>query len=521
MKLPRLGYLLSLALLAIAYGCAPTAVTELPPPSVLVDVAVDLVGPRMEVGENWLYADGTVLVAVPAGSFIMGHGGVDDPIREVTLPDYWIYSTEVTNSQYAYCVRMEGCTPPYSPDNPGFDDYLHANDPVTGVDHGQAQAYCSFAHTRLPTEAEWEKAARGPEAYTYPWGNDDPTCDRLNYLPCKGNPTPVNTHPDGRSYYGAFDMAGNVFEWAADWYQAEYYVSAPAENPQGAEKGSRRSVRSSGFNSGANQTQVYNRFNSDPVDHRANLGFRCVVDDPDYFASFCEYPAIYGTEGIGGASSGESMQVTCPELGIEQNPTCKGTIPITFVTLDNHPLPSEHVDVTVPAACTLEDKYDTEYTCTGGGQYKICSTCKISLTVPAQCPAGYSYDNNSKNCLGKGTPGMCLPGTSAVTTSEGTCCAFTAGIAGPTADPLKQGGTFAVVPPYKGCPPGTWVVYEPGNTYCIPVPVQDPYCVEEGVVLNSCTGGGFDSPPQGCPPQSCGQNYAWDPDSCSCVCDGC
>ena len=525
MKHSPFSYLLTLVLLAIVSGCAPTAPTassELIPPAEGLDVVVDLVGPEMKVGASWLYADGTLIVPVPTGKSIQGHGGADDPQIEVDLSDYWIYSTEVTNVQYAHCVRMGACTPPYSPDNPGFHVYLYANDPVVGVDYKQANDYCTFVAGRVPTEAEWEKAARGPDARSYPWGEDPPTCGLLNYMPCVGSASPVNAYPDGRSYYGAFDMAGNVYEWVFDRYQSDSYLSALAEDPQGPEKGSRRVVRSSAFNSGANQTQVYNRFHSDPVDHRDNLGFRCVVEDPLYFASFCEYPAVYGTNGIGGASAGESIEVQCPEWSIEQTPTCVGTFSMTFVNIEAVSLPNPLIyPVDLPSTCEKSVGGQFEFACTGNGEFTLCGGCNVSLTTPPQCPTGYSYDTDSKFCVGQGSPGTCFPGSTPVTTTNGICCSFTAGTGAPTAAPASAEMTQNLLPS-QNCPAGTW---QSSNSECVSVPVEDPYCVTEGVVLNSCTsgGGGGDGepPPQGCPAQSCGTNYAWDPDSCSCVCDGC
>ena len=223
---------------------------------------------------------------------------------------------------------MGQCTPPLlKAHNRVFDDALHSNDPMVGVDHDQAGAYCNFVHARLPTEAEWEKAARGPNGNIYPWGDGAPSCDLLNYSTCVGNTTPVTTYPNGQSYYHAFDMEGNVLEWVADWYHADYYLNAPTDDPQGPDKGQERSVRSSAYNSGGDQTQAFIRSHSSPEIVRDNLGFRCVVeaDDINYFAPFCEYPATYGTDGVGGATAGEQTILECPEISIHQSPYCQGT----------------------------------------------------------------------------------------------------------------------------------------------------------------------------------------------------
>jgi formylglycine-generating enzyme required for sulfatase activity len=484
-------------------------------------VPVNLAGPEMTVGSTWLYADGALLVPVPAGIFTMGHGGPDDPQHQVNLPDFWIYRTKVTNGQYAYCVATGQCTPPVLKDDPGFGDPLHANDPVVGVDYKQATAYCEFVNARLPTEAEWEKTARGPDASIYPWGSGAPNCDLLNYETCKGNTTPVNTYPQGQSYYHAFDMEGNAFEWAADWYQQDYYLVSPPDNPPGPERGFARVVRSSAFNSGTNQTPTYTRFHSGPADHRNNLGFRCVVEDPTYFAPFCGYPATYGTDGIGGGSSGEQVKVDCPKLSILQNPTCDGSSPITTVTL-NGPAGS---NPTVPQPQCSPTGNTNQFTCTGDGQVSICSQCTVTLTTQPQCPTGYDYVNTSrfKGCMPRLGTGQCLPGftlgtdplrrlilttntpSPSTTNAGGQCCSFD------PASPTFTRGTgvhleSSVFPP---CPTGTW----PDGQECISVAIQTPYCKSAGIDLKSCqpTGGGG-----GCP-NKCGPGYTQNSD-CSCTC---
>ncbi len=163
----------------------------------------------------------------------MGHGGDDNPEHEVTVSDFWMYRAKVTNSQFAYCVAMGKCAPPNTDKNKGYGDYAKANHPVTGVNYEQAAAYCSFVHGRLPTEAEWEKAARGPDGNIYPWGDAVPTCDLANFGPCEYKTSSVVDHPAGQSYYEALDMAGNVYEWTADWYDAKYYSNSPTEDPLG------------------------------------------------------------------------------------------------------------------------------------------------------------------------------------------------------------------------------------------------------------------------------------------------
>lgn len=146
---------------------------------------VKIAPPPIQLGASYLYVDGTTLVAIPSGTFIMGDPkGKDNPQHPVTLGDFWIYSTKVTNTQYKFCFDAGYCTSPDETDNPNFEDPAYANEPIVGVTYDQAASYCTFAHARLPTEAEWEKAARGPNGNIYPWGNETPTCDLLNFGKC-------------------------------------------------------------------------------------------------------------------------------------------------------------------------------------------------------------------------------------------------------------------------------------------------------------------------------------------------
>jgi formylglycine-generating enzyme required for sulfatase activity len=226
-------------------------------------------------------------VLVPAGEFLMGSsdGGSDEkPQRKVYLDAYRMDRTEVTNAMYAQCVAAGACKAPADISSRTrskyYNDPQYANYPVLYVSWDAAQAYCKWAGGRLPTEAEWEKAARGTDGRVYPWGNAEPNCDRLNYnsgnRACIGDTTPVGAYPQGASPYGALDMAGNVWEWVADWYGESYYASAPARNPPGPGSGQYRVLRGGSWLNDQGDVRAASRSRNGPDDVNHNVGFRCV-----------------------------------------------------------------------------------------------------------------------------------------------------------------------------------------------------------------------------------------------------
>ena len=184
--------------------------------------------------------DGMTLLFVPNGDFIMGSGNGDSdekPIHTVDLDAFWIDKTEVTNAMYEECVQDRVCKLPSSTKSYARDSYYgnseFDNHPVIYVSWEDAKAYCAWTSRRLPTEAEWEKAARGTEGRTYPWGKDAPNFHLLNYDRNVEDTTEVGKYPNGASPYGALDMAGNVAEWVKDWYDETYYNNSPLSNPKG------------------------------------------------------------------------------------------------------------------------------------------------------------------------------------------------------------------------------------------------------------------------------------------------
>jgi formylglycine-generating enzyme required for sulfatase activity len=195
------------------------------------------------------------------------------------LKAFWIDQTEVTNAMYAKCVADGGaCQEPTNTSsythssyygNSEFDNY-----PVLYVDWNMANTYCSWAERRLPTEAEWEKAARGTDARTYPWG-EGIDCDKANYNgSCVGDTSPVKSYPNGVSPYEAYDMAGNVWEWVSDWYGETYYQSSPLSNPLGP-AGTYRVLRGGSWNVSDSNVRSAFRYRYDPTITDDSLGFRC------------------------------------------------------------------------------------------------------------------------------------------------------------------------------------------------------------------------------------------------------
>jgi formylglycine-generating enzyme required for sulfatase activity/predicted Ser/Thr protein kinase len=257
-------------------------------------------------------ADGMEMIFVPAGDFTMGSSDGDldaglagctdcdralfaneQPRHTVYLDAFWIDRTEVTNAQYRLCVEAGACRSPIPCrwGEPTYADASKADHPVVCVTWHAAKTYCAWAGARLPTEAEWEKAARGTDGRTYPWGNDF-ACDKGNALdmvagggdpaatsgpPCDGyaRTAPVASFPAGASPFGVLDMAGNAWEWVADWYGEAYYGSPPARNPLGPARGSHRVLRGGSWASNRYWLRATVRIGFPPVDNDDGSGFRC------------------------------------------------------------------------------------------------------------------------------------------------------------------------------------------------------------------------------------------------------
>jgi eukaryotic-like serine/threonine-protein kinase len=261
-----------------------------------------------EIGQTWLSpVDGVSLVCIPAGEFLMGAAANDPQARDdekpqhrVYLAAFWMDRTEVTNVNFARCMADGACRPqvyelsamtytPYAahPDYQEFPALLYEAD--------VAAAYCQWAGRRLPTEAEWEKAARGTDERSYPWGNDL-DCTKANYYECKpparpadvaaprcGNSahcptTRVDDYLAGVSPYGVLNLAGNVWEWVADWYAPDYYANSPSSNPTGPAEGDAKVRRGGGSKSLPQELRVTSRAGDSHYHYfDGQMGFRCAV----------------------------------------------------------------------------------------------------------------------------------------------------------------------------------------------------------------------------------------------------
>lgn len=286
----------------------PEPTRDLPPTLTLVPSATPLqaasataippvVSASLEAGSSaFRLDDGGILHFVPAGIFQMG---TDDPTRgsdsrpqhPVMLGDYWIDRTEVTNAQYALCVEAGACTPPVT--RRYYDSANYASHPVTYVQHTQAVSYCLWLAREtgqpvgLPTEAQWEKAAAWDPAAgasrTFPWGDQEPNADLLRFATSGfGGAAPVGTYAEGASAYGVLDMAGNVWEWTADWYAEDAYRhTGVVTDPAGPSSGTRRVTRGGGWLTERPLLVTNVRNWASPEAAGDDLGFRCALNTRD------------------------------------------------------------------------------------------------------------------------------------------------------------------------------------------------------------------------------------------------
>jgi len=476
--------------------------TELPPtlepPTVVPSptlVPVSLSGPG--VGSEMAWVDGSVLVYVPAGEFTMGYASSDAPEKTVYLDEYWIYKTEVTNSMYAFCVSVGACAPPAQElGTPVYDNPIYSNYPIVGVSWDMAANYCTWIGGSLPTEAQWEKAARGQNGSIYPWGPGEPNCELGNFSGCIDALTETTKYVTGASPYGVLDMAGNVFEWVYDFYGANYYNSAPAENPTGQSGGEFRVIRGSSFESDLEQITASVRHYGGSAYHNRDLGFRCAIQQPAALAPMCQTSSY-----IPSAVTGES-ECQAPEVTVGAS-YCEFNKPYTTVDLSAG---ADYEVLTERYSCD-DAVIDGQYrlTCNGPngttGEVTICNSACSSLPdvtgASPVCDTGYGLDVGTSTCLYSpvsAEPGVvgCPSGYVMVARGEQTNCV--PGLAG---DGLCPDGTY-FDRNYGAC-------VSPTGGVDLPIGLNNPNLAAQG--YQGCLAGFSYSPEYQCCQPSLGGTY--------------
>lgn len=218
---------------------------------------------------------GIEFVAIPGGEFTMGSTDFEDsqPVRKVRVSAFQMGRTEVTREQYALYMKATNAAVPYHWKS---DLFVRLGSPVIGVTYEDALAYCRWAGGRLPTEAEWEYAARGTDGRRYPWGDNEPdkTLAFYHLDVGFGGTMPVAQKTAGASPFGLLDMAGNAFEWCSDWYSASYYASAPVVDPKGPASGKLRVIRGGAWISLPDACRCVARASFPPGSTSTLIGFR-------------------------------------------------------------------------------------------------------------------------------------------------------------------------------------------------------------------------------------------------------
>jgi len=263
----------------------PTSTHTLTPAPILTSTHTPMSTPTLiptptpVSGSTWVSPrDGMVMVYVPEGIFSMGSNIYEDeqPAHTVNLDAFWIDRTEVTNAMYAKCVQEGGCLPPGSNKSNSrasyYENSQYEDFPVIYVSWYNADAYCRWAERRLPTEAEWEKAARGTDERIYPWGKSF-DCYLANYGICVGDTSAVGSYPAGASPYGALDMAGNVWEWVSSLYMS--YPYRANDGREDLTEGIAHIIRGGSWNNGGAYIRSANRSYTNPYVSSELIGFRC------------------------------------------------------------------------------------------------------------------------------------------------------------------------------------------------------------------------------------------------------
>jgi formylglycine-generating enzyme required for sulfatase activity len=225
--------------------------------------------------------DGADLIYIPSGEFVMGmnyNPPYEDTTHTVFTSGYWIYQTQVTNAMYGSCVKAGKCTYRTAEKvNHHYYNPEYANHPVVYILWNEAEKYCSWAGGHLPTEAEWEKAARGPSGNANSQGDTEPSLTLINVDNRIGDTVEVGSSPENQSAYGVLDMGSNVREWVQDWYVSNSYANSPRNNPTGPVDGTYKVLKGAGFDDPITFTRSAHRLKHVPNSPGNNRGFRCVI----------------------------------------------------------------------------------------------------------------------------------------------------------------------------------------------------------------------------------------------------
>lgn len=486
----------------------PPALTPAPgvqdtlPPASLATTAADMILPA--TGSILRWVDFSDFVYVPSGSFTMGADSTEAvdyaPAHAIDLGGFWIHQAEVTNQQYAQCVANGKCSAPNSePDEeyrygiPAYNNY-----PVVGVTWYQAQEYCTYIDARLPTEAEWEKTARGTEGKLYPWGDDKPTCDLLNYNDCldPSEPDDVRSYNNGTSPFEAMDMSGNVFEWVSDWYQSDYYAVSPSSNPPGPGEGKKKVYRGGSYKTPEDEILPVLRYSLEPEKHAADIGFRCVLlgedgEIPTPPAPPCEVVAL-NSEPDGGPTPtpiGCSDPTITAYCEIRPNGASASGVRIDEVECGAGRLDANGFTQNGnPLICSLPGAGQFRWFCNDpswaqGLAIKI-GYCHeyYPIQLVLECPTGYQYNSASTFCEPEGAWLPDPPCPMGYVEVEG----------------------FGCLPDYwasgHGCPVGFYTVYFGSTALCIPL--------DECLLPNA---------PESCNPPVCPEGETYDTARQCCV----
>ncbi len=480
-----------------------------------------------------------LLVFVPGGPFVMGSDPEVDslaredelPARRVLLSGFHIYRNEVTNEMYAQCVEAGECTTPAvieDEEDPEADTATqHYNDPeyrdhpVVGVNWYQAQDFCGWLNARLPSEAEWEKTARGELAALYPWGDDEPLCDRANGGDCILDTITekIGQLPLGESVYEANDLAGNVWEWTADWYDPEYYEQGVSSNPPGPDEGELKVVRGGSYLDAAQDLRSAARFALDPEEAFNEVGFRCVPIGQDFpagtrapfcqpaYTPLCTDPDNPGGDCTppptdGGSNDLEWLGFACPRDGL-----------IRF-TIDGGGRSADDYDVTIngiPYNCIDSTVNPGRWICEGTAQSQgtlvtisACPAPQGALPAPqlaafTPTPVGETAALAGFQPANLGGPVQLVAFVPQDAAQPSVLQAFAP--SNPAAPVLQAAAAY--------CPEG--MLFDPATNQCIPLETTCPDGWTFGTQSLTCTPDGE----SGCP-----DGTTYNPDAQACVPDG-